>query len=140
MLKVKASNLNAQVEAAKTYQKWAESTNDKKLYFKAIMGSDKGNDSKNIIWGWGKISKVTARFDRFRNVFHESRRGYIYCRFKFAGNKKPDLEKSKSALVATLKLYPDLGGADSWKQYNSLMIDIQKALNENPANGLPKPK
>ncbi len=134
MLAVKSSMLNVQVEAARTYQAWAEK--DKKYYINAIMGGVKKDaQGKPIIWGWGKLSQVTSKYyEQFKDVFHESRYNLALCTLQIGKSKtekeaqKKDIGNARNAITLTEKLYADLGG-DIWKpKYQTLLKEIDAEL------------
>jgi hypothetical protein len=148
ILAEKAMTLNVQVEAARTYQMWATkektATNKGKLLNRAMRGSqpDKSTN-KNVIWGWGKISQLTAQRKEFRDTFHEARYNIAKCRFesaKAAGSKKDKAVLMDSAardITTTADLYPNLGG-EKWRpRYDELLKQIQRAQGKTPS-GLKK--
>jgi len=135
--------LDVQVEASKLYQEWAGFPGKEALYQKAISGAEAGPDGKNIIWGWGRIFQITARYPDFRNVFHEARYNLAFCYLnmskaaKSTDDKNKLLEKAKKAILQTQQLY---GTGEEWLEwrprYNTLMKDIQRASGER-TEGLP---
>ncbi|MEM6363795.1 MAG: hypothetical protein AAF745_05170, partial [Planctomycetota bacterium] len=84
LLRAKPTMLDAQIEAARTYEQWAATLPAKfkgNAYKAALMGGRPGNDKKNVIWGWGKISQVTQRSPQFRDAFFDARYHIALCRF-----------------------------------------------------------
>ena len=148
LLKILLKNnmmVDAQMEAAYTYQAWGSKNPD--AYGKAILGgkkATKGGKTVNVIWGWGKIAKLVARSPKHANIFHEARYNLALCRYKWAlaesGSKKTEmLRRAKSDILATERLFPKLGGPEWRAKYDSLLKDIQTGLGED-ASGLPKRK
>ncbi len=143
--------LPVQVEAAYTYVEWAEvfaRTNDKenaiKYYRSAMIGArpDKTNpnklkQTKNIIWGWGEMARMTASNPKFSDAFHEARVNLSVTRYKMAllmkePEKTEQLKQVKAEIKITLGLYPTLGG-DKWRaQYDKVLKDTQLALKQKP--------
>jgi tetratricopeptide (TPR) repeat protein len=145
--------LNVQVEAARTYQEWADVLSDPKakmtLYVRAMQGSYKDerpkigdkknpNVNRNTVWGWGRLARETQRYEKFRNVFHEARYNLALCRFHYALQQSDKserikyLEMAKRDIEMTYSLYPELGGEEFFKKSDALVKEIQKELGENP--------
>jgi tetratricopeptide (TPR) repeat protein len=138
--------VNVQVEAARTYQEWAAGREESVFYERAIGGSYPDKSGKNIIWGWGRISQIAAKYPNFRDTFHEACINLAVCRVLLA-EKKQGAEKDKllqsafNGITVVYRLLPDLGG-DKWKpQYNSVLVQIQKAQGVAPEGlrALPAP-
>ncbi len=133
--------LNVQVEAARTFQVGASAPGFHELYHKAIMGDFMDTKAKppgNIIWGWGKISKLTSGRKEFREVFLEARYNLALCRFEYAKHakdaeqKKRQLGLAKQDVLFTYRLTPDLGD-EPWKsKFDALTKEIQQALGSPP--------
>ncbi len=152
LLEAKESMLNVQVMAAKTYQDWAKYLNDNKqpgaiaTYKKAMSGTHEKYDERtkrdqNIIWGWGKLSQITARYEQFADTFHESRINLARCRLECGKlySDPADQKKWKEAafkdIELTKKLYPTMGGPTWRPQYDRLLREVQTALGM-PQDGL----
>lgn len=141
ILKKKPMMLNVQVEAAHTYQQWAK-TGKADLYKLAMGGARPGDDKKNVIWGWGKISQLTARNEAFSSTFHESRYNLALCRFRYAEKEtdaKKKLEYMKQAqrdIEITYKLYPNMGGKEFFDSYDKLLKNVQKAVGQSKPQGI----
>lgn len=145
VLTEKNMTLDVQVEAAKLYQEWAAFPGKEALYQKAISGAEPDpKTGKNIIWGWGHMFQITARYPQFRNVFHEARYNLALCFFKMSkaakstDDKTKLLERAERAILQTQQLY---GKGDEWMtwrpRYDTLIKDIQRALGKRAA-GLPE--
>ena len=156
ILKQNQMMLEVQVEAARTYQQWAEhgqdednrpgkSINPKRLYLSAILGTRKGEDGKNIVWGYNRIAAVTSRFQpKYNETLFEARYNLAECRYYYALSKSGDekvkyLGYAKREILNTCKLYPSLGGDQMKTRSHELMKKIQRDLNEKQT-GLPLAK
>jgi hypothetical protein len=125
--------IDAQIEAAHTYQEWGE---ENPGYYKfAIVGSRKYKE----IWGWGPLANRVARLvdtrtergKKFSNIFHEARYNLAVCRLRWAqsasGKEKSDLlEQAEKDVVVVQRLYPDMGGKEWYEKYDDLLRKIQK--------------
>ncbi len=144
ILTEKNMTLNVQVEAARTFQQWASAPGKHDLYQRAMLGyfPDKNASTpSNIIWGWGKIGKMTAGRKEFEAAFFESRYELARCRFEYARQIKDDasqkryIELAKQDIWYTYRLYPQLGGQEWSGKYDALLKQIQQARGEK-ADGL----
>jgi tetratricopeptide (TPR) repeat protein len=141
ILTEKNQMLNVQVEAAKTFQVGASAPGFHNLYEKAIMGEYRDTRSTppaNIVWGWGKIARLTSGREEFREIFFEARYNLALCRFEFAkreqdaATKRRWLDLARQDVLFTYRLYPDLGGT-SWKpRFDQLTKQIQQARGDRP--------
>ena len=145
LLQETASMLDAQVEAALAYEQWAAKAPpsvQSRVYQAALAGARPDSKRKNVIWGWGKISQETSRNPRFKARFFDARYHVALCRFlagkaeKDPSNKKLLIEKSVTDITRVAALYPDLGGPDQRKKFDSLLRLIQKELGQSQV-GLP---
>ena len=139
--------LTVQMEAAKTYEEWADRSGDSKYYLNASRGAWRTGRKKSTIWGWAEIAKITSGKPQFRDTFYEARYHVALARYKYAMNPKNAAEKKKhldaadQALGKTIQLYPNLDGnaAENQKefrtQYDTLAKMMQKALGK-PEKGL----
>jgi hypothetical protein len=150
VLKETNTMLNIQVEAAKLFQEWAALAKDDDktaLYMRAMAGSEKDPETgKNILWGWGRLFQVAAKYPNFRDVFHEARYNLALCRFNMArvqkskSDQQDQLNRAKDAILQTQQLFGSGPEWDAWKpRYDALMKEIQKSLRERPL-GLPEGK
>lgn len=132
--------LDIQIEAAKTLQAWGSEKSG--FHRLAILGGRKSAETgQNVIWGWGKISQVTANRDEFAEQFFEARYQLARSRFLYAqgledaAQKETETIKAEKDISSTATLYPQLGGPTKKQEYNNLLKTIQKALGK-PTNGL----
>jgi tetratricopeptide (TPR) repeat protein len=132
--------LDIQVEAARTYQAWAEAKGQSKRYANATLGGQiRKSTRKPVIWGWKKIASVTSRLlDQYSDTFFDAQYNAAYCyykramREKNAARTKTLLGYAKRDITLTKKLYPDMGGPKWRDRFNRLMKDVQRALKEKP--------
>lgn len=142
VLKERATFIDAQVEAAYTYQSWG----DKKAgyYLLAIQGGrsyKKANgQEENLAWGWGKISNMVARSVEFASLFFEARYNIAMCRLKYAlvlsgEDRASKLREAERDVLVVQILYPEVGGPEWYAKFDSLLRKIQQ-LRGVPVNGL----
>ena len=127
--------VDAQVEAAYTYQSWGD---EKPEYLEmAIQGGKRYQE----VWGWGELARRVQSEARFRDVFHEARYNLALCRLRQAqiATDRPQrarlAEAAENDILATQRLFPDMGGAVWYDRYNELLKRIQR-LADRPAVGL----
>ncbi len=138
VLEEKPMMIDAQVEAAYTYQAWGA---ERASYYRVAM---LGSKQYPQFWGWGRLASRVARSPRHAGIFHEARYNLALCRMEHAltlsgSERKEALEQAKKDILIIQQLYPDMGG-DEWAgKYNELFKRIQKVLGESPT-GLPEPK
>jgi len=145
ILTEKNMTLDVQVEAALLYQEWAAFPGKEALYLKALAGAEPNPQTgKNIIWGWGRLFQITAKYPEYRNVFHEARYNLAVCRLNMSSAAKSTdektelLNKAKRAILQTQQLYGKGAEWEAWRpRYDELMKKVQRALREK-AVGLPK--
>lgn len=128
--------VDAQVEAAYTYQAWADEKCSYNVY--AIRGGRKtkaaDGSSFYLIWGWGKIAKMLARSPKpeHKEIFHEARYNLALCRLRYAlcqtdrATKNSLLSKAATDITIVQRLYPDMGGDEWFDKYNTLLKKVQK--------------
>jgi hypothetical protein len=132
--------VNVQVEAARTYQDRGD-REEFKWYDFAIRGGRKDEKTGELlIWGWGKLARLTAAYPNYRDTFHEARYNLALCRYRMAVAQPPNqpaekskyLNLAKNDISATARLYPELGGAKWMPKYDALLRNVQRDLGENP--------
>ncbi|NNE00064.1 MAG: tetratricopeptide repeat protein [Pirellulaceae bacterium] len=133
--------MNLQVATARMLQQWAKQ--DPAKYDDAINGIGAK------VWGWLKISLAAAGRAPFRQDFFEARYEISHCQTKLA-NTKSGPEKAKLLATAqrnlakTARLYPTLGGKESYDKYDVLLKQIQTEQGNQPSGlealGLIQPK
>ncbi|MEI8374830.1 MAG: hypothetical protein WCJ35_18560 [Planctomycetota bacterium] len=130
--------VDAQVEAAYTYQSWGD---EKPEYLEmAIQGGKRYQE----VWGWGELARRVQSEARFRHVFHEARYNLALCRLRQAqiATDRPHraklAEAAENDILATRRLFPDMGGGIWYDRYDELLKRIQR-LADRPAVGLTAP-
>ncbi len=126
-----------QVEAAQTYQQWAEQPGQDARYLDAARGAIVDPKTKqNIIWGWAQIAKKTQPYDQFRSMFHRARYNQALCYFKYGmrqrdkGLQSKYLTLAEKTIVFTEKLYPAMGGKEWRTKYDNLLRQVQRSRNK----------
>ena len=134
--------LEAQREAAYTFQEWAQE--NPRYYRYAIRGYTSRRTGKHLVWGWGRMANVLQRYEKFRSLFHEARFNLTLCVYQqalaaqgedAASQKLRLLKAAKQGLWLTYRQYPKLGGPLWRAKYDQLLRRIQRELGE-PAVGL----
>ncbi len=125
-----------QIEAAETYQ--LSGSVDKDGYLTAIAGGEKTAKGENLVWGWGKLAKMTQNEEKYQDTFFQARLKIAECRYlyalKAADKAKHDeyMNRAKKELSIIYKLFPELGGPVWYAQYDELAKKVQKELSEKP--------
>ncbi len=134
-----AGKLDVQVEAARTFQRWAAEPKQALKYKSAIYGAEPDSATgKNVIWGWNRIAQVTGTYKDYREIYYEARYNAADCYLRYASHmaKAADREKylkfAKDSIVLTYRLNPKLGGPQWYAKYHALLKRVQTALNEPP--------
>jgi hypothetical protein len=139
--------VNIQVEAARALQAGA-TAGQTSWYDRAVRGDSRGPDGKQVIWGWGKISKIAAAQmyrgpeykAKYQDTFYDARLQMAQCQYEKSirasgAQKNKYLSSAKQVLQSTARLYPDLGGPKWQASYDKLMKSVQAALGK-PTTGL----
>jgi hypothetical protein len=138
ILQKKEMSLEVQRAAALAYQERGQNE-DYKYFESAVRGGYKPKDGDhNLVWGWSKISQITAQAGRtrpeFMDTFYEARLNISKCRYLSAMKQKGDarndeLTKAMQSLRSFSLLYPDLGGT-RWKpEFEQLRKVIESEQN-----------
>ncbi|MEM7478761.1 MAG: hypothetical protein AAF483_27575, partial [Planctomycetota bacterium] len=100
---------------------------------------------RDMWWWWGfPIIMLVVIFTgqpQYEDQFYLARYELSRSRYKYAGSqknaakKKEQLAQAKKAVVSTATLYPELGGAEMKRKFDTLMKTIEKELGE-PQKGL----
>lgn len=136
ILKTKPTMIDAQEEAALTYEQWAAVLPAK--YKADAYQSAVGGGKDGAIWGWGKVSVMTQRNPAFRERFFNARYHLAFCRLgQGVAKNDPKLIQSAAGVITSLAgLYPDMGGPEQFRKFDSLLKKIQTQAGET-ATGLP---
>ncbi|MEN6405637.1 MAG: hypothetical protein ABFC77_04110 [Thermoguttaceae bacterium] len=139
VLKSRDNLLEAQQEAARTYQAWGAKRPDR--YRSAIRGQFEIRRSDGsvdyLIWGWGGIARRTQSDLSHPEVFHEARYNLASCRFQQAmavsGSQRTELlNQARRDIEIVRRLYPEMGGPTWRARYDALHKKIQKELGSKP--------
>jgi hypothetical protein len=137
ILQTNSGLLDVQIEAALGYKAWG--AQDARLYKAAIAGGRPDPKSgQKLIWGFGKISQLTADKADFAEQFYLARYELALCRLRYAMSlqdiqlKADELGRAEKDIESTARLYPELGGAARKKKFDVLLQSVQKALNKTP--------
>ena len=95
--------------------------------------------------GWAVVAKraaeATAQSAELRGRFFSARLNLAACRLTQAGKSEQSRDKllgmAESDIRLTYKLYPDLGGEASRRQFDRLLKEIQRARGVASPQGLP---
>jgi hypothetical protein len=154
VLKEKPSMIEAQFDAAYTYQEYAESDRATRgKYFRhAILGGQTGDYSK--IWGWNLLAErirdhetrlrregddplKLEQAEQYRQRYQEARYNSVYCKVALAeleqdaAKKKKLLEGARRDMYLLYSLVDPQFGGGSWKAKNEkLLKNVQSALAE----------
>ncbi|NND97452.1 MAG: hypothetical protein HKN47_09020 [Pirellulaceae bacterium] len=137
ILKQNQMMLDAQMEAAQAYENWAAEQASAKLsarVYDAALSGGRPLNGKNVIWGWGQISKLTNGKEKYREKFFEARYHVALSRFLKGKklNEKRVMEQAVKDITQIEALYPDMGGADQHARFDALLKEIQKAVGKQP--------
>ena len=119
--------VDAQVEAAYTYQSWAAEKPNCLLL--AIAGSRKYPE----VWGWGEISRRLAGAAEFRDAFCEARYNLALCRCGLAWAARDPQERAEllaraeEDILTVARLRPDMGGKSWYDKYEALVRAIRNS-------------
>jgi hypothetical protein len=133
------NNITVQMEAARNLQQWSGGKDIEKLK-SAMLGAEPMDNKKKLVWGWGQIAQVTARYPNFQKEFFEARLNIARCRGLIADASSPaDKQKLYDAGIAdisqTYSRFPELGGAETRNEFDRLLRELQQKANK-PATGL----
>ena len=140
VLKEHPRMVDAQLEAAYTYQSWGD---ERPEYLEMAI---QGDNEHREVWGFGELARRVQLDARFREVFFEARYNLALCRFRQAqmaggapgapthseGSGSPDrsrlAEAAEEDILATRRVDRDLGGPLWYDRYNELFQRIRRAL------------
>jgi hypothetical protein len=135
ILKARNALLDAQREAAFTYQAWGRLKPEH--YLSAIRGGveikQKDGGVAYLIWGWGGIARRVQDTEAHQDTFDEARYNLALCRLSYAltksGREKTDLlREAERDILLVQMLRPEMGGKKWYDQYDAMLRKIQKAL------------
>jgi len=126
--------LDAQIEAAKTYQAWGDNVNSGFHELAYNGGRPDKKTKRNLVWGWGQIARAVEPHAQYRDKFFLARYELAKSRYKFAMGQKSEANKTKLLKRAskdisdTATLYPELGGPAQKSKFTALNRVISKQL------------
>jgi tetratricopeptide (TPR) repeat protein len=130
--------VDAQVEAAYTYQDWARQKPE--CYQSAVEGSPEHPE----VWGWQELCRRLESSAKYQDTFYEARYNLGLCRFEQAqaqadGQRQAELLEAAARELRDAKQLSTKPGGSAWHdQYDDLLRRIQKRGNQTPA-GRPTP-
>jgi hypothetical protein len=135
VLGAKNLRIDAQIEAARTWQAWAQE--DPGCYLRAIRGDSypgrlPGGTSRQVpIWGWEEIARRLAPRERYREPLLDARYNLAVCRTKMAATqtgktRAETLDKAAAEVAAVRVGLPSVGSV--WAaRFESLLKEIEMA-------------
>ena len=135
ILKTRETLLDAQREAAYTYQAWGE---EKPGYYeRAILGGHraerKDGSVSHLVWGWGGLARKVQETEKYKDIFNEARYNLALCRLKYAESKNgqervDQLRQAEADILVVQRIRPEMGGEKWYDQYDALLRKIQGRL------------
>ncbi len=127
VLKDRPDLVDAQVEAAYTYQAWGGEKPG--CYLLAITGSRKYRE----IWGWGELARRLTCDGTLHDTLCEARYNLAVCRFLLARQTSAPAERAEllgraeDDIRAAARVCPDKGGKSWYDKNEALLKIIRKA-------------
>ncbi|HEV3006836.1 MAG TPA: hypothetical protein VGX78_20365, partial [Pirellulales bacterium] len=133
--------IDAQREAALTYQDWGRI--EPEMYLLAVAGAENpaGGGGEHLIWGWRRLAVRLRYEEKYSGVYHEAcynRAKCLYEQSQAAGDDVESGEMLRSAeqeILSVKDLNPEMGGPAWREKYGHLLRAIQEARDE-PSTGL----
>ncbi|MBX7169182.1 MAG: hypothetical protein K1X74_22800 [Pirellulales bacterium] len=134
VLMKKPSALEAQIEAAYTYEDWGRL--DTKYFLAAIGGAQRvrrGAEQMNLVWGWSKLAQTVQKHAQYKDIYYEARFNVADCYYRLGmvsqGQPRTDaLAKAESAINVMARLEKsDFGGPDWFARFDRLLRQVQRA-------------
>lgn len=136
ILNENANLLEAQMEAAYTFQEWGDNV-DPKYYRYAIAGW-RNRSGQQVVWGWAQLGNIVQRQSELRDTYYEARFNTNDCRLKEASKAKSNDEKkqilntAKAEISLLQRQDPKMGGDTWYAKFDQLLKAVQSALREQP--------
>ncbi len=127
LLKDHPDLVDAQVEAAYTYQAWGA---EKPGHYLLAISGDKEHAE---IWGWGELARRLAADGKFRDTLGEARYNLALCRFQWAqhasaaAQRAELLRRAEDDLRAPADSSPDKGGKSWYDKSEALLKTIRQS-------------
>ena len=123
------SNLQLQIEAAKTLQMWGVVGKRKKALEEALGGSGKYTNPKTnrkgrLVWGWKFLVDVLKNKKKYKSTFHECFLHWLETKFEYAKtvNNTNAIKNILKDIENARKRNPDLGGfKDGFSKLESMI-------------------
>ena len=128
--------LEAQLEAAYTFQEWGDNVDPK--YYRYAIGGWRDRAGKQVVWGWAFLANVVQRQEDLKDTYYEARFNISDCRLKEASKAKSNDEKkqilstAKAEISVLQRLDPKMGGDTWYAKFDQLLKAVQSALREQP--------
>jgi hypothetical protein len=144
LLKQRPSMLDAQIEAAETYQAWGAA--DPNQYNFAVHGGRKAKKPDgsivNIVWGWRKIATTVQQNPKFQAQYYEAVYHLAQCAADHAAartgaEREKSLQSARSLIEQLARTRPDLGGEEWFTKFDTLYRRVEGDLGQ-PVGGLKK--
>ena len=141
ILKENNMMLEVQARAAEAYQAWGKAASDNEIFKKAVVGDKVNAENKATIWGWIKLANIAVR-NKYMEQFYDARRKLAECHLAMALNsqgadQKKYFDLAKKDIISTQNSYRNLGGDESFEEFNKLYKSIQGKAGEK-VTGLEK--
>ena len=151
ILRSRPNRIDVQIEAAKTYQSWGQLEAGRNTpasrqlasekYQSAMFGDEPDENDVNLIWGWGGIAARVARYEEHRDIYFEALYNKTVCRVEWAGTlptdeKTAQYQRAEDDILRNHQLYPSLGGADWFRRFDRLLINIRQLQRDPNPSGL----
>ena len=139
ILAEKPKLLEAQVIAARTYQNGGDS-GEPNWYDYAIIGGHKdATTDKNLIWGWGRLSRKVFGNPKYRGIYLDARYNMNLCRLQSAMKQSDERRSDYLRSARDDLIVMDLSNSDDewheWRpRFEQLLKDVQRNMNI-PATG-----
>ncbi len=140
LLRQKETRIDVQVEAARTYQAWADAEGRAAFYTLAIVGGHEEKGRK-LMWGWQGVARRVQPYPQYQSLFHEAWYNIALCRLNQAQRETEPkrselLRQAELDIFRVYQLYPDLGGEATYARYDALLRRIQRLRGVRDAQGL----
>lgn len=137
VLAAQPNALDAQIEAAYTFQAWGAEKPD--YYTRANRGTTfkLSSGAQVAVWGWNQLANRVQASPQHRDMYHEARFNLAECSYLRAmsrsGAERSEGLQSAAKLIGVMaRLDPTLGGEPWRDKYDRLLKQIQRDAGEPP--------
>jgi hypothetical protein len=126
--------VDLQAAAAEILEGWGDSGNSE-AYLQAIRGTALDPHSgQPLVWGWSRLANAVSRHAQFRSLFYQARLHVARCRLQHAKqtDDRQGIEQARQDVLLTFRLYPLPEDPTQWQQFDQLLKEIQRRLDEQP--------